>query len=92
MEVFSNPSSELKKNTICQLEGIGVTFGSEGDRQEVLRNINLEMNLGDFVCVLGASGCGKTTLLRVLAGYQPPTTGSIAVSGKQYSKPNANVG
>ena len=92
MEVFSNPSSELEKNTICQLEGIGVSFGSEGDRTEVLRNINLEMNLGDFVCVLGASGCGKTTLLRVLAGYQPPTTGSIAVSGKQYSKPNANVG
>ena len=92
MEVPSRPSSFLAKNLICQLEGIGVTFGSGSDRAEVLRDINLEMNLGDFLCVLGASGCGKTTLLRVLAGYQPPTTGSITVSGKRHSKPNANVG
>ena len=92
MEVISHQSSSLEQNIICQLKGIGVTFGSGSDRNEVLRDINLEMDLGDFVCVLGASGCGKTTLLRVLAGYQPPTTGSISVSGKQHSKPNADVG
>ena len=92
MEVTSRPSSSLPKNPICQLQDIGVTFGSGSERAEVLRDINLEMNLGDFFCVLGASGCGKTTLLRVLAGYQPPTTGSITVSGKRHSKPNADVG
>ncbi len=92
MEVYSRESSSIEQNTICRLEGIGVTFGSGSERTEVLRDINLEMNLGDFVCVLGSSGCGKTTLLRVLAGYQPPTTGSISVSGKQHSKPDADVG
>ncbi|MDJ0691852.1 MAG: ABC transporter ATP-binding protein [Xenococcaceae cyanobacterium MO_188.B32] len=92
MALPSPESSFLAPNPICQLEGIGVTFGSGSDRTEVLRDINLEMNLGDFLCVLGASGCGKTTLLRVLAGYQPPTTGSITVSGKRHSKPNADVG
>ena len=85
-------SSYQAKNIICQLQGIGVTFGSGSDLAEVLRDINLELNLGDFVCVLGASGCGKTTLLRVLAGYQTPTTGSISVSGKRHSKPNVDVG
>ena len=92
MALSSPENSFLANNIICQLEGIGVTFGSGSDRTEVLRDINLEMNLGDFLCVLGASGCGKTTLLRVLAGYQPPTTGSITVSGKRHSKPNADVG
>ncbi|KST67539.1 ABC transporter ATP-binding protein [Mastigocoleus testarum] len=92
MEVYSQQSSSLEKNTICQLQGIGVTFGSGSDRSEVLRDINLDMNLGDFVCVLGSSGCGKTTLLRVLAGYQPPTTGYVNVSGKRHFKPDADVG
>ncbi len=81
-----------QKDTICQLQNIGVTFGKNSDHIEVLRNINLEINLGDFICVLGASGCGKTTLLRVLAGYQIPTTGSITVCGKPHNKPNADVG
>ena len=90
-----------QENTICQLQNIGVTFGTNSDhavprrsrdRVEVLRDINLEINLGDFICVLGASGCGKTTLLRVLAGYQTPTTGSITVSGKPHNKPDADVG
>ncbi|MDJ0650756.1 MAG: ABC transporter ATP-binding protein [Xenococcaceae cyanobacterium MO_188.B19] len=89
-----NPYSQSfpDQRLICRLENIGVTFGSGSQSSEVLRDINLEMKFGDFVCVLGASGCGKTTLLRVLAGYQPPTTGSIVVSGKPHTKPDADVG
>ena len=79
---------------ISQLIDIGVIFGSSNgeNRAEVLQNINLELENGDFVCVLGSSGCGKTTLLRVLAGYQKPTTGKILVSGKPHTKPDADVG
>ncbi len=78
--------------TICQLSDIGLTFQSGNRELEVLRNINLELKLGDFVCVLGSSGCGKTSLLRVLAGYQPPTLGSVTVSGKPHTKPGPEVG
>ena len=79
---------------ISQLVNIGLTFGSKSsdNRNEVLRDINLELELGDFVCVLGSSGCGKTTLLRVLAGYQKPTVGQVIVSGKPHSEPDADVG
>lgn len=79
---------------ISQLVDIGVIFGSNSgeNRAEVLKNINLELENGDFVCVLGASGCGKTTLLRVLAGYQQPTTGKVLVSGKHHTKPDRDVG
>lgn len=58
----------------------------------MLGNIDLELKSGDFVCVLGSSGCGKTTLLRVFAGYQRPTPGSVFVSGKVHTKPNTDVG
>lgn len=41
-------------------------------RQAVLRNLNLEIERGEFVCLLGASGCGKSTILRLLAGLEQP--------------------
>ncbi|MEG3437755.1 ABC transporter ATP-binding protein [Pannus brasiliensis CCIBt3594] len=77
---------------VCELTDVGVTFGTGSDRHEVLRDIDLSLFSGDFVCVLGSSGCGKTTLLRVLAGYQPPTTGIVTVAGKRHTKPDPDVG
>ncbi|MCA2552316.1 MAG: ABC transporter ATP-binding protein [Microcystis sp. M04BS1] len=77
---------------ICELAKVGVTFGSGSEGNEVLRDINLSLFAGDFVCVLGSSGCGKTTLLRVLAGYQRPTTGMVTVAGKRHTEPDPDVG
>lgn len=85
-------SSSLTGTAITQLSDVGLTFGSGSNQVEVLREINLELEAGDFVCVLGSSGCGKTTLLRVLAGYQQPSQGAVLVSGKTHAKPDANVG
>jgi len=91
---MKSSSSQTKKaqDTIASLTNIGVTFGSGHNANEVLRGINLDLGLGDFICVLGSSGCGKTTLLRVLAGYQPLTTGQVIVAGKQHRKPDPDVG
>ncbi len=77
---------------VCELVNVGVSFGSGNARNEVLRDIDLSLFSGDFICVLGSSGCGKTTLLRVLAGYQAPTTGIVTVSGKRHTKPDPDVG
>ncbi len=49
----------------------------------VLKDITFQINKGDFVIVLGESGCGKTTLLNMLAGFESPTTGRIMVDGKE---------
>jgi taurine transport system ATP-binding protein len=87
----SAPSSSTR-DAITQLSDVGLTFGSGNSQVEVLREINLELESGDFVCALGSSGCGKTTLLRVLAGYQRPSKGSVVVSGKPHTKPDADVG
>ena len=81
-----------EKTLISELSNIGVTFGKGNSKNEVLKDINLNLDSGDFVCVLGSSGCGKTTLLRVLAGYQPLTTGQVKVAGKLHTKPDPDVG
>ena len=49
----------------------------------VLKDITFQMNKGDFVIILGESGCGKTTLLNMLAGFERPTSGKILVNGKE---------
>jgi NitT/TauT family transport system ATP-binding protein len=46
-----------------------------------LKDINLEIPRGQFVCLLGPSGCGKSTLLNAIAGFAPPTSGSITADG-----------
>lgn len=50
---------------------------------EVLKNINLEVERGDFVSIMGPSGSGKSTLLYLLGGLDKPTTGEIEINGKK---------
>lgn len=53
--------------------------------QPILKNINLELHEGDIACLLGSSGCGKTTLLRSVAGFVKPNEGEIWISGVRVS-------
>lgn len=52
------------------------------DKELVLENINMEIDAGDFVCLLGQSGCGKSTFLRLLAGLSEPDSGEIYVGSE----------
>jgi putative spermidine/putrescine transport system ATP-binding protein len=51
----------------------------------VVKGVNLSFNKGEFVTLLGPSGCGKTTILRMVAGFERPTSGTILVEGKDIS-------
>lgn len=55
---------------------------SYDDGQPVLKDIDLEVAAGEFVCFLGQSGCGKSTFLRLLMGLEMPTTGEILLDGQ----------
>jgi iron(III) transport system ATP-binding protein len=63
---------------------------SYGER-EVLTDLNLRVDKGIIACLLGASGCGKTTVLRCIAGFEPVTSGTVAISGIVMSRPGTTV-
>jgi nitrate/nitrite transport system ATP-binding protein len=60
---------------------------ADGGRYVALKNINLEIQPGEFICLLGHSGCGKSTLLNIVAGLDRPTQGGIILEGKQVKDP-----
>lgn len=63
-----------------------------GERVHALDNINLTINSGDFVVALGASGCGKTTLLSLMAGFISPSQGEMLLGGNKVEGPGADRG
>ncbi len=70
------------KSSIITLDNIHVSFHGE----VVLKNLNLNIEEGEFVTLLGPSGCGKTTTLRIIAGFLSPDKGSIFFKGKKINK------
>ena len=68
----------MSAEPIIALHGLRVAYGAN----EVLKGIDLAIAPGSFVALLGASGCGKTTLLRALSGFTPASGGSISVKGR----------
>lgn len=64
-----------------KLEISGLDFSYGG--REVLRQLNLQVEEGEFVSILGASGCGKSTILKLLTGVLSPAAGTISVDGEK---------
>lgn len=59
-----------------------VDLSKDFDGEEALKNINLYIRNGEFLTLLGPSGCGKTTMLRLIAGFETPSSGKVYIDGK----------
>lgn len=62
------------------------------ERVEAVKDASLEVSPGEFVSIIGQSGCGKTTILRMIAGLEVPTTGEIVVDGEVVKDPGYERG
>lgn len=60
-----------------ELNNLGMSFGT----RQAVRNLNLSVEQGELVCLLGSSGCGKTTILNMIGGFLHPSTGSVVLDG-----------
>jgi bacitracin transport system ATP-binding protein len=69
--------------TILKATKIHKSYGNKFNRQEVLKGIDLQVENGEFLSIMGASGSGKTTLLNVLSSIDNMTKGSILIDGKE---------
>ena len=74
------------------VSNVGKVFQTADRELVALKDINLEIPQGQFVCLLGPSGCGKSTLLNAVAGFAPPTAGSITADGKLVTAPGPERG
>ena len=75
--------AEVKKlDNIIKINNVTKVF----DGVTVIDDMTLSIKRGKFVTLLGASGCGKTTLLRMIAGFETPTTGSIFIENQDVSR------
>lgn len=90
-------SKAIKRKTTSvqshiQINKVSKVF-STGSREVVaLEDINLDVQRGAFICLLGPSGCGKSTLLNAVAGFSPPSSGSILIDGKPVQAPGPDRG
>ncbi|MGK0375851.1 MAG: lipoprotein-releasing system ATP-binding protein [Arenicella sp.] len=76
----------MSQSGILRCQQLGMTYTEGPNDVEVLSNINLQIEKGERIAIVGASGSGKSTLLHLLGGLDLPTSGSVWVDGQELSK------
>jgi len=86
MTVREEKKQELKIKSLNKVFEIG------SRNLEVLKDINLEVEAGEFVSIVGSSGCGKSTLLKMIIGLEEVTEGDIMIGARKVTKPSVECG
>ncbi|MBO5372742.1 MAG: ABC transporter ATP-binding protein [Lachnospiraceae bacterium] len=76
-------------NKILQINNLTMIYENNPEENAVIKNMNLTVDRNEFLCILGASGCGKTTLLRCIAGFEK-YSGEIKVNGERKALPGTD--
>jgi NitT/TauT family transport system ATP-binding protein len=75
-----------------ELRGVGKTFDSRSGRVDVLSGLNVSLQSGEFLAIVGPSGSGKSTVLNLFAGLDWPTTGAVLCQGEPVAAINTGIG
>ena len=81
-DALTDTSEISKDKPLLEIRGVSKKFGDF----IAVNNVDLDIYQGELFCLLGGSGCGKTTLLRMLAGFEKPSSGQILIDGQDMSE------
>ncbi len=74
-------------NAHLELSGVGISFPTDKGLFCALQNVNLKIDQGEFVSLIGHSGCGKSTVLNIVAGLYQASTGGVILDGREVNEP-----
>ena len=83
--VTSVPSS--LSQPFLTLDNVVKVYNTRTGPQTIIKDIHLDVKQGEFLCVIGHSGCGKSTMLNTVSGFVAPTEGEVRLKGKLIDKP-----
>jgi len=87
---YAHPQGKTSNvNALLQIEGLSKAFVSA---KPVFADVNFSLARGEFVCIIGHSGCGKTTILNVLAGLDTASSGNVFMDGREVTGPSLERG
>src|SRR5436189_3931907 len=73
-----------------EITGLTKMFDTPTGPYTAVKDVNVKVEPGEFVCILGHSGCGKSTVLSIIAGLQKATYGGVVIDGKEVDEPGAD--
>ena len=85
-QVLEDHASSPASDVAIDIVGVEKVFGDGNDRVVALDKVSISILENEFFTLLGPSGCGKTTLLRLIAGFEHPTSGQIFLHGNEISQ------
>ena len=80
----------MSAEQFLQVQGLAKTY--PGATEPVFNEVNFDIARGEFVCIIGHSGCGKTTILNVLAGLEEASTGTVIMDNREVRGPSLERG
>ncbi len=91
MQTLTTPQVDSQASAtnvpFLEIDRVSKSYPTQNGSYVVLEDVSLTVQEGEFVCVIGHSGCGKTTLLDMVSGFRKPTTGEVRVQGKTITRP-----
>ena len=81
----------MSNKALIQIDRVFKSFSVGDNTNDVLKNISFSINEHEFVCILGHTGCGKSTLMRIVAGFETPDSGTVTLGDKSHTKPDRKI-
>ena len=82
----------MSSQSFLQIRNLAKSYSDAPGTKPVFHQVNVDIEKGEFVCIIGHSGCGKTTILNILAGLDEASAGHVVMAGREVSGPSLDRG